>query len=174
MPTAYPTTAKFRRLAVSRDLLAHEPANARERLCAAFISRRLHPRRRAYSCGRTRCDVAALDKGTNYEMASRNCISTNFGALLRSRQHPARRYGWNAARVWCTHVWRTRVWWTRVTRLSWLWWTRVTCVTRLSWLSWTRVRWPHGWCNAAPLAGRDVFLPLAFSCPLFLPLTSGL
>jgi len=193
MPTAYPTTAKFRRLAVSGDLLAHEPANARERLCAAFISRRLHPRRRAYSCGRTRCDVAALDKGTNYEMASRNCISTNFGALLRSRQHPARRYGWNAARVWCTHVWRTRVWWTRVTRLSWLWWarvwwtrvtrvtrlswlwwTRVTCVTRLSWLSWTRVRWPHGWCNAAPLAGRDVFLPLAFSCPLFLPLTSGL
>src|SRR6516164_4267771 len=118
-------------------------------------------------------------------MASRNCISTNFGALLRSRQHPARRYGWNAARVWCTHVWRTRVWWSRVTRLSWLWWarvwwtrvtrvtrlswlwwtrvwwTRVTRVTRLSWLSWTRVRWTrvrwtYGWCNAAPLAGRDV------------------
>ena len=167
MPTAYPTTAKFRRLAVSGDLLAHEPANARERLCAAFISRRLHPRRRAYSCGRTRCDVAALDKGTNYEMASRNCISTNFGALLRSRQHSARRYGCNAARVWCTHLWRTRVWWTRVTRLSWLWWarlwwTRVTGVTRLSWLwwtrvSWTHVRWTHGWCNANPLAGSATF-----------------
>ena len=168
----------FSRMSNGERGFARPRTRQRERTAMrAFISRRLHPRRRAYSCGRTRCDVAALDKGTNYEMASRNCISTNFGALLRSRQHPARRYGWNAARVWCTHVWRTRVWWTRVTRvtrLSWLWWTRVTCVTRLSWLSWTRVRWPHGWCNAAPLAGRDVFLPLAFSCPLFLPLTSGL
>src|SRR6516225_8410386 len=179
MPTAYPTTAKFRRLAVSRDLLAHEPANARERLCAAFIRRRLHPRRRAYACGRTRCDVAALDEGTNYEMASRNCISTNFAPLLRSRQHSARRYGWNAARVWCTDVWRTRVWWTRVIRLSWLrrthvrwtcvtgltrlswlwrtrvWWTRVwrtrvTRFTRLSWLWWTRVRWTHASVSVRP------------------------
>src|SRR6516165_8865440 len=127
------------------------------------ISRRLHPRRRAYACGRTRCDVAALDEGTNYEMASRNCVSTNFAALLRSRQHSARRYGWNAARVRCTDVWRTRVWRTRVTRLtrlSWLWWTRVwwtrvwrtrvTRLTRLSWLWWTRVRWTHASVRAQP------------------------
>ena len=85
MPTAYPTTAKFRRLAVSGDLLAHEPANARERLCAAFISRRLHPRRRAYSCGRTRCDVAALDRvrimrwllGTAFLLISAPCFAAD-------------------------------------------------------------------------------------------------
>ena len=144
-----------------------------------FIRRRLHPRRRAYACGRTRCDVAALDEGTNYEMASRNCFSINFAPLLRSRQHSARRYGWIAARVWCTDVWRTCVWWTRVirlswlwrtrvwwtrvwrtrvtrfTRLSWLWWTRVwrtrvTRLTRLSWLWWTHVRWTHASVSAQP------------------------
>jgi hypothetical protein len=154
----------------------------------------LHPRRRTYACGRTRFDVAALDEATNYEMASRNCISTNFVAFLRSRQHSTRRYGWNGARVWCTHVWRTGVWWTRVTRLSWLWrtrvwwtrvtrvtrlsrlwptrvwWTRVTRVTRLSWLSWTRVRWTHGWCKAAPLAGSATF---SFAPRIFLPALSS-
>src|SRR6516162_5325439 len=103
-------------------------------------------------------------------MASRNCFSINFNfaPLLRSRQHFARRYGWNAARVWCSDVWRTRVWWTRVrrtrvtrlTRLSWLWrahvwWTRVwrtrvTRFTRLSWLWWTRVRWTHASVTAEP------------------------
>jgi hypothetical protein len=35
----------------------------------------------------------ALDEGTNYERAFRNCISTDFDGLLRSGLRSARRYG---------------------------------------------------------------------------------
>jgi len=53
--------------------------------------------------------AAALDEARrNYEMASRNCISTNFDGLLRGGHHSARRYGWNARVSW------TRVWWARL------------------------------------------------------------
>jgi hypothetical protein len=51
---------------------------------------------------------------TDYERAFRNCISTNFDGLLRSRLHSAQRYRSKAARV-SARLWSTRVlWWTRV------------------------------------------------------------
>ena len=52
-------------------------------------------------------EVAAflMEARRNYEMASRNSISTNFDGQLRGGPRSARRYGGNAARVWhCTHV----------------------------------------------------------------------
>ena len=52
----------------------------------------------------------------DYERAFRNCISTNFDGLLRSRLHSARRYRSKAARV-SARLWSTRV----------LWWTCVWC-----------------------------------------------
>ena len=70
-----------------RRAMICSPTNplTREKAMRAFISRRLHPRRRAYAGGRTRCDVAALDRvrimrwllGTAFLLISAPCFAAD-------------------------------------------------------------------------------------------------